>query len=120
MILQDIIIFLKHKLPNIYTEHQQEINVDQFGVLELDLINIDENCEQWMATVFLYSKKSMMKHHHEKLNEIIDYCKFNGSVKVSGKVINFYQPQINKVGNTQLHYVHSLAIPVNYYESEEI
>lgn len=118
MILQDIIKFLKVKLPKIYTEHQKEINVDQFGVIELDLINTDENCQQWMANLYLYTNKSMMKQHHEKIKEIMEYCKFYGSVKEEGKVINIYNPQVNKMGNTQLHYVHLLAIPINYYEDE--
>ena len=118
MILQDIIKFLKIKLPKIYTEHQKEINVDQFGVIELDLINTDENCQQWMANLYLYTNKSMMKTHHEKIKEIMDYCKFYGSVKEEGKVINIYNPQVNKMGNTQLHYVHLLAIPINYYKNE--
>lgn len=118
MILQDIIKFLKVKLPKIYAEHQKEINVDQFGVIELDLINTDENCQQWMANLYLYTNKSMMKQHHEKIKEIMEYCKFYGSVKEEGKVINIYNPQVNKMGNTQLHYVHLLAIPINYYKNE--
>lgn len=118
MILQDIIKFLKIKLPKIYTEHQKEINVDQFGVIELDLINTDENCQQWMANLYLYTNKNLMKQHHEKIKEIMDYCKFYGSVKEVDKVVNIYTPQVNKMGNTQLHYVHLLAIPINYYENE--
>lgn len=118
MILQEIIKFLKIKLPKIYTEHQKEINVDQFGVIELDLINTDENCQQWMANLYLYTNKNLMKLHHEKIKEIMDYCKFYGSVKEEGKVINIYNPQVNKMGNTQLHYVHLLAIPINCYEDE--
>lgn len=118
MILQDIIKFLKIKLPKIYTEHQKEINVEQFGVLELDLINVDENCQQWMATLYLYTNKNMMKLHHEKINELMDYCKFYGSVKEDEKVVNIYTPQVNKMGNTQSHYVHLLAIPINYYKNE--
>lgn len=118
MILQEIIKFLKVKLPKIYTEHQKEINVDQFGVIELDLINTDENCQQWMANLYLYTNKNLMKLHHEKIKEIMDYCKFYGSVKEEGKVINIYNPQVNKMGNTQLHYVHLLAIPINCYEDE--
>lgn len=118
MILQDIIKFLKVKLPKIYTEHQKEINVEQFGVIELDLINVDENCQQWMATLYLYTNKNMMKLHHEKINELMDYCKFYGSVKEDEKVVNIYTPQVNKMGNTQSHYVHLLAIPINYYKDE--
>lgn len=118
MILQDIIKFLKAKLPKIYTEHQKEINVEQFGVIELDLINVDENCQQWMATLYLYTNKNMMKLHHEKINELMDYCKFYGSVKEDEKVVNIYTPQVNKMGNTQSHYVHLLAIPINYYKDE--
>ena len=59
-----------------------------------------------------------MKQHHEKIKEIMDYCKFYGSIKEEGEVINIYTPQVNKMGNTQLHYVHLLAIPINYYENE--
>ena len=51
MMLKDITKFLKVKLPNLYVERQEEINVEQFGVLELDLLSVDENCEQWIATV---------------------------------------------------------------------
>lgn len=120
MILSDIITFLKVKLPNLYVEHQKEINVEQFGVLELDLINVDENCEQWMATIFLYSQKNKIKTHHEKIKELMDYCRLNGSVKLDNKVLNFYTPQVNIAGKTERHYVHTIAIPINYYESEEI
>lgn len=120
MILKDITKFLKVKLPNLYVEHQEEINVEQFGVLELDLISVDENCEQWIATLYLYTDKRLIRIHHEKIKELMDYCRINGCVKYDNTAVNIYTPQVNIVGKTEKHYVHSLAIPINLYKGDVI
>lgn len=118
--IKDILAFLKIKIPYLYIEQPKEVNVEQFGVMELDLFNVDENCKKWIATIFLFTKKGMVKKHHKKITEIIDYCRFKGTITSDKGVMHIYPPQVNIAGKTDGYYVHTIAIPINQYEREEI
>ena len=125
MIIPIVVNFAKRYIQNTYTDYQIGIQnkVGQFGVVEVELINFDNNCEQWLVNLFLLTRKNEIDAqitHNQTLKMIYKECKNNGVVVDENSANFFHVPQITVVNGIKDYYMHNIAIPVHRYEREDI